>query len=59
MKIAELISKLDYHFNTLAGEPIMDHEKVLRISFQDFATFIFATPLLPLLLHRGSRQGRA
>ena len=28
MKIAELISKLDYHFNTLAGEPIMDHEKV-------------------------------
>ena len=24
MKIAELIGKLDYHFNTLAGEVIMD-----------------------------------
>ena len=28
MKIAELIGKLDYHFNTLAGEVIMDHDKV-------------------------------
>ena len=28
MKIAELIGKLDYHFNTLAGEVIMDHERV-------------------------------
>ena len=28
MKIAELISKLDYHFNTLAGEVIMDPERV-------------------------------
>ena len=28
MKIAELISKLDYHFNTLAGEVITDHDKV-------------------------------
>ena len=27
MKIAELISKLDYHFNTLAGEVITDPEK--------------------------------
>ena len=26
MKIAELIGKLDYHFNTLAGEVIMDHD---------------------------------
>ena len=28
MKIAELIGKLDYHFNTLAGEVIMDHDRV-------------------------------
>ena len=27
MKIAELIGKLDYHFNTLAGEVIMDHDR--------------------------------
>ena len=27
MKIAELISKLDYHFNTLAGEVITDPDR--------------------------------
>ena len=32
MKISELVSKLDYHFNTLAGIPVTDPEKarVLR-----------------------------
>ena len=27
MKISELVSKLDYHFNTLAGEAVTDPEK--------------------------------
>ena len=27
MKISELVSKLDYHFNTLAGVPVTDPEK--------------------------------
>ena len=27
MKISELIGKLDYHFNTLKGEPVTDPEK--------------------------------
>ena len=31
MKIAELISKLDYHFNTLAGEVITDPDKIRAI----------------------------
>ena len=28
MKITELVSKLDYHFNTLAGEVITDPDRV-------------------------------
>ena len=28
MRIAELVSKLDYHFNTMSGEVITDPEKL-------------------------------